>query len=66
MDEIFLSNEDWSVAFLGKVKYSATCDPLIPNRAPKPNASSVITVTYTIDTKLQFEAYANGKLVAYH
>jgi hypothetical protein len=52
LNEIFYTNEDWSVAFLGKVKYSAMCDPLIPNRANKPKSHSSIAVTYTITTNL--------------
>jgi hypothetical protein len=64
LNEIFYKNEDLSVAFLGKVKYSAMFDPFISNRANKPKSHSSIAVTYTLITNLQFEAFANGQLVA--
>jgi hypothetical protein len=67
LDHVFKANADWSVAFLGGLKYAAICDNLLPTRAtvPKTKPEGVTDVTFTIETNLQMEAYIDGDLVAW-
>jgi hypothetical protein len=64
IDSTFARSADWSVAFVGKLKYSSFCDKSIPNRAPFDKNRST-TVTYLIDTNLEMQTYVDGNLVAW-
>jgi len=68
ISSVFRDNSDWSVAFLGRIKYSGICDTLIYNRPEEPRLkpSGITEVIYTIDTNLEMEVYIDGVLVGWN
>lgn len=66
-DPTFKANADWSVAILGRIKYSELCDSLIANRATEPRRypEGIQEFTVIVNTNVEMKAFIDGALVAW-